>query len=114
MAPAASARVTTEHELNLPVVALVVGDAPDALVGGAALDEVVEEEPHAAKRIAASRTITAPTTSGRSLIRPLDPIRGRGVWRAYCMRTVSVRRYELSRLGGLFGPSLVRPLEIQN
>jgi hypothetical protein len=79
MALAASARVTTEQELKLPVAAVDVVDTADAVVVGAALDETVvedEEAPHAAKKMTAGTATTVPRTSGRSLIRPLDPIAG--------------------------------------
>ena len=75
MALAASARVTTEQELRLPAAAWVLDDT-DALLVDATVDEVVvvvEEEPHAAKRMAAGTATAIPSTSGRSLIRP--PIR---------------------------------------
>jgi hypothetical protein len=77
MALAASARVTTEQELNLPVAALLVVDATDALVAGAAPDEVAveEEEPHAARRTAARTPTMIARTCARSLIRPLNPVR---------------------------------------
>jgi hypothetical protein len=76
MALAASVRVTTEQELRLPAAAWVVVDDTDALVVDATVDEVVvvvEEEPHAATRMATGTATTIARTSGRSLIRP--PIR---------------------------------------
>jgi len=88
MALAASARVTTEQELKLPVARLVVVDATEALVVDAALDDVVvvvEEEPHAATRMVAGTATTITRTSGRSLIRPLDPIARRRYAGAYWM-----------------------------
>jgi len=67
--------VTTEQELKLAVVAaVVVVDAADALVVGVAIDDVEEDELHAARRMAAGTPTTIPTTPGRnhgcSLIRP--------------------------------------------
>jgi hypothetical protein len=85
MALAASAWVTFEQELNLPleVVAvlvvgevlgpLVVGAVTGALVVGAAPDGAGEEdEPHAASRMAAGTAARIPTAAGRTLIRSPD------------------------------------------
>ncbi len=68
MALAASACVTTEQELKLVAVAVVV--AVGALVVGAALDDVEdaveEDEPHAVKRMAVGTATMIPTTPRRS------------------------------------------------
>ncbi len=84
MALAASAWVTTDQELKLLVAAAVVDgvDATDALVVGAAIDELEEDEPHAASTMAAGTATTDPTTPRRILIRPLDRIGGRCVRRS--------------------------------
>jgi hypothetical protein len=97
--------VTTVQELKLAVAVLVVVDATDALEVAAALDEVVEEEdeeePHAARRMAAGTETTIPKTSGRNLIRSLDPIGGRGVRRSVLHGgPFGARRYAVSRLAG--------------
>jgi pyruvate/2-oxoglutarate dehydrogenase complex dihydrolipoamide acyltransferase (E2) component len=83
--------VTTEQELKLAVVAevVVVDDAvvdelvvvaDDALVVGAVLGDVEEEELHAVRRMAAVTATTTPTRPGGnfgfSLIRPLHRIGG--------------------------------------
>jgi hypothetical protein len=92
MALAASAWVTTEHELKLPVLAAVVDvDATDevgvvdevgvadavvvdAVVGGAvvvdsAVDDL-DDEPHAANRMARETATTVPRALRGSLINP--------------------------------------------
>jgi hypothetical protein len=80
--------VTTEQELKLRVAALDVVDA-GALVGAALDERGVDEDPQAAKRMAAGTATTIPRTSGRSLIRTLDPIGGRVQGGAYCMASAA-------------------------
>lgn len=90
MALAASARVTTEQESNLPLAVLaamvVVGDADEDVVGEAAgetavdvpLDVLGEDEPHPTHRTAADTTTASPAAPLRRAIPHPGP-----TWRRY-------------------------------
>src|ERR1039458_7418208 len=89
MALAASAWVTTEQESKLPVAAvvfaatdaLVVDEAADALAVGAGPDNV-EDEPHAARRVAEKQATAILMPPRPSLIRPPDRIMWKQVRRS--------------------------------